>query len=99
MKRYFRLSPLALLLVTSCLGEPSNTEVVQSALTCAGDVDCNDANPCTDDACDLGMHVCKHFNNNNACNDGSACTVGDICNSGVCLGGNVAASCNSCSAT
>jgi hypothetical protein len=91
------LGVVAVGLSLSCDLQP-DTEVYQSALTCAGDPDCNDNNVCTDDACDPGMHVCRHFNNNNPCNDGVACTVNDVCNAGSCLGGDVAPTCTSCSA-
>jgi len=57
-----------------------------SGATCAGAaIDCNDDNPCTDDAC--GASGCTHTNNTAACDDGSACTGGDVCAAGVCSAG------------
>ena len=48
--------------------------------------DCNDGNPCTDDACDPVLG-CVYANNTLACDDGNACSTGDQCNHGDCLGG------------
>ncbi|MBM4353687.1 MAG: hypothetical protein FJ109_07795 [Deltaproteobacteria bacterium] len=47
---------------------------------------CNDANPCTDDACKPG-EGCVFTPNSAACNDGNACTLGDACSAGWCKGG------------
>jgi hypothetical protein len=44
--------------------------------------DCDDANPCTNDAC--VSNVCQHTNNTAACpDDGNACT-NDVCTGGNC---------------
>ncbi len=51
---------------------------------CVGDAECDDSNPCTDDACVGG--ACAHTNNTAACDDGNACTVGDVCSAGACEG-------------
>ena len=55
---------------------------------CAGGIElnCNDGNPCTDDACapDSG---CVLTNNNAACSDGNVCTLGDQCSQGACTAG------------
>ena len=46
-------------------------------------LDCNDANPCTDDVCgEEGL--CVHAANDAECDDGNFCTVGDHCADGVC---------------
>ncbi len=45
---------------------------------------CNDANPCTNDACVQGK--CKSTPNVAACDDGVACTKADICAGGTCGG-------------
>jgi len=56
------------------------------AAGCATNADCNDANPCTDDVCDLGIGTCTNIaDNTNLCSDGIACTV-DVCSGGVCTG-------------
>ena len=57
-----------------------------------GELDCDDDNLCTDDACneDLG---CVHKNNNAPCNDGDDCTQDDQCQDGGCAGGD-AVTCN-----
>ena len=39
-------------------------------------IDCDDANPCTDDYCDV-QDGCVNQNNFDPCNDGDACTLGD----------------------
>ena len=56
-----------------------------------GTVECNDDNPCTNDACrpDTG---CTYTDNSNPCDDDDLCTTGDVCFEGECNG--VAVSCN-----
>ena len=48
---------------------------------------CDDANPCTDDACDPATDACSHKPNQAACDDGSPCTSGDACSQGGCQAG------------
>ena len=48
---------------------------------------CNDANPCTDDACDAKTGDCTKNDNDAVCNDNDACTSGDICVKGACTPG------------
>ena len=55
-----------------------------------GAVDCDDANPCTDDSCDT-KSGCKHVANTALCSDGNACTGGDACKDGGCVGKNICA--------
>jgi hypothetical protein len=45
--------------------------------------ECDDGNPCTDDACDP-VAGCVHSANAAACDDDNACTVGDHCSKGTC---------------
>jgi hypothetical protein len=52
-------------------------------------VSCDDANPCTDDSCELATG-CTHTDNSAACSDGDACTDGDTCAGGVCGKGGAA---------
>jgi subtilisin-like proprotein convertase family protein len=52
---------------------------------CTSNADCDDNNPCTDDACT--NNTCSHTNNTVACNDNNACTATDTCTGGVCVGG------------
>lgn len=53
----------------------------------AGDpIDCNDDNPCTDDACKPGVG-CQHTPNTAPCNDGNLCTANDTCAAGTCKSG------------
>jgi hypothetical protein len=47
---------------------------------------CNDGQPCTDDACD-SQAGCQNTPNVDPCNDGNACTTSDTCAGGVCVGG------------
>ena len=56
-----------------------------------GAVDCNDANPCTDDVCKLASG-CTHTANDAPCDDNNACTQKDACKAGSCAPG-VAPSC------
>jgi len=51
---------------------------------CTVDLDCNDDNICTDDACVAGR--CQNINNNAPCDDGRACSTNDHCQDGVCAG-------------
>jgi hypothetical protein len=46
--------------------------------------DCDDGNPCTDDACQ--DHSCANTNNSKPCDDGDACTLGDVCSERTCTG-------------
>ncbi|MBI5913719.1 hypothetical protein HY839_04775 [Candidatus Azambacteria bacterium] len=60
---------------------------------CAGDmISCDDANPCTDDACDP-KKGCAHVNNTAPCDDGNALTTGDACKAGKCVGTLAAVEC------
>ncbi|MBP7148345.1 MAG: DNRLRE domain-containing protein [Acidobacteria bacterium] len=51
---------------------------------CGGAGDCDDGNPCTDDACDAG--TCSHTNNTAPCDDANLCTDDDVCSAGICGG-------------
>lgn len=55
---------------------------------CIDDVECDDGNLCTDDACAAG--TCQNVNNAIACDDGDQCTSGDVCGGGLCAGTPVA---------
>lgn len=58
-----------------------DTEVT---IGCESTVDCNDQNPCTDDACiDF---TCSNTNNSSPCNDNDPCTMDDVCFNGICSG-------------
>jgi hypothetical protein len=48
--------------------------------------DCDDDNPCTDDACNAAAG-CVHAPNAAPCDDGNLCTQGDVCVEGRCTGG------------
>jgi hypothetical protein len=52
--------------------------------TCTVDAECDDDNPCTDDACIGG--ACQNTPNTEPCDDGNACTTGDTCSQGTCGG-------------
>jgi hypothetical protein len=47
-------------------------------------VDCDDANPCTTDAC--APAGCTHASVAGYCDDGNGCTSGDLCTGGNCSG-------------
>ena len=58
-----------------------------AGILCAGITSCDDANPCTADACDAGG-ACTHTPTPGVlCNDGNACTTLDVCSgTGTCGG-------------
>jgi uncharacterized repeat protein (TIGR01451 family) len=67
-----------------CVGGPK-------VCACQSNADCDDHNPCTDDACQnpgTPTAACVHTNNTAPCNDGNACTRRDVCQGGVCTGSN-----------
>ncbi|MFH1532392.1 MAG: N-acetylmuramoyl-L-alanine amidase [Pseudomonadota bacterium] len=75
----------------------SNTKAVTAGAEIWGSIgltqcNCNDGNPCTNDACVGG--VCTHTNNTSNCNDGSACTSGDKCSGGTCQGTDSSGTCD-----
>lgn len=49
-------------------------------------VNCNDGNPCTNDACD-NEAGCEYENNQVECTDEDVCTTQDQCSNGKCVGG------------
>jgi Putative metal-binding motif len=51
---------------------------------CTTSGQCNDGNPCTDDACVASR--CVYTNNTNPCDDGDPCTMNDVCSEGICSG-------------
>ncbi|MBM4371882.1 MAG: hypothetical protein FJ098_09520 [Deltaproteobacteria bacterium] len=54
---------------------------------CIGEaVDCDDVNPCTDDACDPAVG-CVLLPNALPCDDDDPCTAGDVCAGGQCQAG------------
>jgi uncharacterized repeat protein (TIGR01451 family) len=66
----------------ACVGGPD-------ICACQSNTDCNDDNPCTDDACEnpgTATAACAHVNNTAPCSDGNACTSNDACQGGVCTG-------------
>jgi hypothetical protein len=69
-------------------GDVCTTGDVCDAGVCGptGSLDCDDANPCTDDSCDPKIG-CVHVSNAAPCDDGNGCTTGDTCKAGQCVGG------------
>lgn len=54
---------------------------------CSGvDTNCNDNNPCTDDACSPKVGCVHKPLQGNTCIDGDACTSADLCVDGTCMG-------------
>ena len=83
----WRAGALALTcLVVACgpSDAPSGPTDAPSA-SCNGDAECDDGNPCTDDACTEG--TCASTPNTATCDDGNPCTTGDACAAGACVGG------------
>ena len=61
--------------------------------TCIGDpVECEDDNPCTDNAC-TETGGCEYPPNEDSCDDGNPCTLADTCLQGECKGTDVACDC------
>ncbi len=75
-------------------GDLCTTDDACVAGTCSGGpaLDCDDLNPCSDDACDP-LSGCVHADNAAGCEDGNACTTGDHCVEGVCVTGSGALEC------
>ncbi|MFQ5493742.1 MAG: hypothetical protein ACE5EX_00010 [Phycisphaerae bacterium] len=63
-----------------CTGSP-----IAGCTPCVADPDCDDLDPCTDDAC-FPPGVCVHFDNTAPCDDGDLCTANDTCSAGLCAG-------------
>lgn len=62
-------------------------------------MDCNDNNPCSDDACSGG--ICTHTPNGGPCDDGNECTfddhcVGLLCRTTRCPSGTICCDLGSC---
>ncbi len=53
-------------------------------MPCSSSSECDDSNPCTDDACIANF--CSNTNNTGPCDDGDPCTQGDACSAGICSG-------------
>jgi len=49
---------------------------------------CNDGNPCTEDACEP-KNGCLHLPNVEECSDGNVCTLKDTCSAGKCVPGDL----------
>ena len=61
---------------------------VAGKLVCTGKAkSCDDANVCTNDACDAKAGLCTHSDNSGPCEDGDSCTAGDTCATGKCVTG------------
>ena len=68
-------------------GDPCSFDDTCSGGQCisqTGHVDCDDGNPCTDDAC--GIDECVYYVVPGACDDEDPCTVSDQCVGGTCAG-------------
>ncbi len=50
---------------------------------------CDDANGCTTDSCEVKTGDCKHAATTAPCNDNNACTVQTACKAGKCAGGKI----------
>tara|TARA_Y100000031_G_C8228739_1_gene389793 strand:- start:108 stop:2216 length:2109 start_codon:yes stop_codon:yes gene_type:complete len=67
-------------------GEPcTENDTCNEDLECVGsNVECYDANSCTNDSCQNGD--CLFTPNTNACDDGDPCTIEDACSGSTCAG-------------
>jgi hypothetical protein len=63
----------------------TSTTTTTNPLECEPPEDCDDGNPCTDDACTAGR--CERTNHAGPCDDGNTCTMRDACSGGVCVPG------------
>ena len=72
-----------------CAGGPCSGAGICNEGQCLGGKakDCDDANPCTDDACQAATGACGYMPNTKACDDGDACTESDTCALGQCQPG------------
>lgn len=61
----------------------SAADAARPPMPCAEPADCDDGNPCTDDACTSGF--CTHAPNDLSCDDGVFCNGFDRCSAGACL--------------
>ena len=60
-----------------------NDKCVDGACTGGVAANCNDGNPCTEDACDP-VGGCSNTPADGQCDDNNPCTEGDMCTGGVC---------------
>ncbi|MDP6944991.1 MAG: hypothetical protein QF464_12635, partial [Myxococcota bacterium] len=66
--------------------DPCTTHTLCTEGVCLGvPTNCDDGEPCTDDACEEGVG-CVSAPNEAPCDDGNACTEGDACAEGSCVG-------------
>lgn len=62
--------------------------------SCLGaELSCDDANPCTTDACDPSVGCVHAPTSGDLCDDGLECSTGDVCVSGACTGDTGACAC------
>ena len=78
-------SRAVMLLIVFCLLTAAGCDESGSPEPCTTDAECNDDNPCTDDACDPAVG-CRNTPNTAACNDSNVCTENDACTQGACTG-------------
>ncbi len=71
-----------------CSDDPCVSNQTCQDLLCQGGqpLECDDNDPCTDDACDSATAACTHIANTAPCDDDSACTTDDHCDKGGCQG-------------
>jgi hypothetical protein len=82
--------------VTGCTHQPTSDlcddgnactvgdKCAQGACVGLGNLECEDGDPCTDNACDPGVG-CMTTLNKASCDDGDMCTIGDHCHLGACI--------------
>ncbi len=73
---------------SACTGTKAKADTcVKGVCEPGAPVVCDDANPCTTDACDAAAGCTVTDADSTPCDDGNACTLGDTCKSGGCIGG------------
>lgn len=66
----------------------TNNDVCTTGVCGGTDLDCDDTNECTVDACNATTGACAHNSvpDTTACDDGDVCTLDDNCQAGKCTG-------------
>jgi hypothetical protein len=71
---------------TTILSVTTTTTIPVNPGECTSDMQCDDNNECTADACIAGLCERTPVINGTECDDGKFCTENDVCQNGVCLG-------------
>lgn len=73
---------------SACTGTTAKADIcVKGVCEGGAPVICDDADPCTTDACDAAVGCTVTNSDATPCDDGNACTLGDACTGGACKSG------------